>query len=84
MSNTVMSIFVLAAFVTAAVSGCGVRGRPQPPESPPEIGRGQPTFRRATEQFKFLNVPPVSSDPESDDESQDSSGEEADEESSSR
>lgn len=48
----------------SALSGCGVRGRPQPPETPPEIGRGQPTFRRATEQFRYQNVPPVRSEPD--------------------
>ncbi len=41
------------------LGGCGVRGRPQPPTTPPEIGRGQPTFRRATQQFAFPNVAPV-------------------------
>lgn len=41
------------------MQGCGVRGRPQPPTTPPEIGRGQPTFRRATEQLAFPTVAPV-------------------------
>lgn len=31
-----------------AVIGCGVRGRPMPPESPTPIGRGKPTFSKAT------------------------------------
>lgn len=31
--------------------GCGVRGRPMPPESPPPIGRGEPSFKRATEKI---------------------------------
>lgn len=52
--------FLLVALIAcSALSSCGVRGRPQPPTTPPEIGRGQPTFRRATEPFAFSNVPPV-------------------------
>jgi hypothetical protein len=27
--------------------GCGVKGDPLPPELPPEIGRGEPTYRRS-------------------------------------
>lgn len=38
-------------------SACGVKGRPQPPLEPPELGRGEPTFKRATEEFRFQNVP---------------------------
>ena len=29
--------------------GCGVRGRPLPPENPPPLGRGEPSFKKATE-----------------------------------
>ncbi len=29
--------------------GCGVKGDPLPPERPVELGRGRPTYRRATE-----------------------------------
>ncbi len=52
---------LLAVCVTQSLltMGCGVRGEPLPPTTPPEIGRGQPTFRRATEPFAFSNVPPV-------------------------
>lgn len=39
------------------ITGCGVRGRPQPPLTPAELGRGQPTFKRTTEEFAFPNVP---------------------------
>lgn len=59
---------MLSIAVLSFACGCGVRGRPQPPETPPEIGRGRPTFRRATEQFKFQNVPPVPSEAEEGDE----------------
>lgn len=57
----------LVILMVLSLTGCGVRGSPQPPLTPPEIGRGQPTFRRATEQFKFQNVPPIPSEPEEDD-----------------
>ncbi|MGE0762908.1 MAG: hypothetical protein AB7N80_06490 [Bdellovibrionales bacterium] len=32
--------------------GCGVRGDPVPPQRPAELGRGRPTYRRATERVK--------------------------------
>ena len=51
-----MRALFLLVFV-ATLSACGVRGRPQPPLTPAELGRGQPTFKRATEEFAFPNVP---------------------------
>lgn len=44
--------------------GCGVRGRPQPPLTPPEIGRGQPSFKRATEEYAFPEVPKAGATPQ--------------------
>ena len=46
------------------VAGCGVRGRPQPPLTPPELGRGEPTFKRATEEFAFPDVPSAEPTPD--------------------
>lgn len=48
-------LLLLAACV--CVSACGVRGKPLPPEKPAELGRGQPSFKRATEEFAFPEVP---------------------------
>ena len=63
------TLAVLDALICCAVGGviggCGVRGRPQPPLTPAEIGRGQPTFKRATEEFAFPDVPSPESAPES-------------------
>lgn len=42
-----------AAFVAA---GCGVRGRPLPPEVPAPLGRGEPSFSKATEK---VTLPPT-------------------------
>lgn len=36
--------------------GCGVKGDPLPPEKPVEIGRGRPTYKRATEGIKIEKV----------------------------
>ena len=33
------------------VSGCGVKGDPLPPETPPELGRGKPTYKKALERY---------------------------------
>lgn len=32
---------------------CGVKGDPVPPQRPAEIGRGRPTYKRATERVKI-------------------------------
>lgn len=45
------------------VFGCGVKGDPLPPEKPPELGRGEPTYRRATEEFAFPDVPAIHEEP---------------------
>ncbi len=50
--------------IVTALSACGVRGKPQPPLTPAELGRGKPTFRRGTEEFAFPAVPTPSSVPD--------------------
>jgi hypothetical protein len=40
------------------VSGCGVKGDPLPPERPAELGRGRPTYKRATENIPIETVRP--------------------------
>lgn len=35
------------------LAGCGVKGDPEPPEHPVSLGRGRPTYRRATEKIKL-------------------------------
>lgn len=42
----VISLFFLAVCV-ALFAACGVRGRPQPPLTPAEIGNGRPGISRA-------------------------------------
>lgn len=50
-------ILVLAlAFV-----GCGVKGRPLPPLTPPTLGRGEPTYSEATKK-KATNKKSYSAD----------------------
>ena len=51
--------FELASLVliTAVIAGCGVKGDPLPPERPVEMGRGRPTYRRATENIKLEKDP---------------------------
>ena len=52
-----MKNLVIAFVAFSALLACGVRGKPQPPLTPAELGRGQPTFKRATEEFAFPEVP---------------------------
>lgn len=58
--------------ILIAVTGCGVKGDPIPPKDSAHLGRGEPTYHGATEDLKFLSVPPVyapkTQDKESDEE----------------
>jgi hypothetical protein len=38
--------------------GCGVKGDPLPPEKPADIGRGRPTYKRASEEITIQKTPP--------------------------
>ena len=44
--------------VVTGLLGCGVKGDPLPPEKPADIGRGRPTYKRATEDLKLRKVTP--------------------------
>lgn len=57
--------FVLAVIPLTA---CGVKGDPLPPEQPPSLGRGRPTYRRATEDLKVIPRAPVKDPDELDEE----------------
>lgn len=39
---------IFAIIVVIAAIGCGVKGDPVPPEKAPELGRGQPSYQKAT------------------------------------
>jgi hypothetical protein len=54
-SKSTKTFFCLA--LLASLEACGVRGDPQPPLTPTELGRGKPTFKRSTEEFAFPDVP---------------------------
>lgn len=54
--------YVITVLLFFSVVGCGVKGDPLPPERPAEIGRGRPTFKRATEPLRQPNLPSVYDD----------------------
>lgn len=37
---------------------CGVKGDPLPPLEPPALGRGKPSFRRATKKLPYEHLKP--------------------------
>lgn len=54
--NWLKRALIFSAFATLAA--CGVKGDPLPPEKPPELGRGRPTYKRATEKIKIESTRP--------------------------
>jgi hypothetical protein len=50
----------------AALAACGVKGDPLPPEKPVELGRGRPTYKRATEGLKIEATKPKADDKDND------------------
>jgi hypothetical protein len=58
-----VALVVAVAAGAASVSSCGVRGKPQPPLTPPELGRGQPSFKGASDNQGFSNVPSPGASP---------------------
>jgi hypothetical protein len=53
-----------------ALCGCGVKGDPLPPEKPPELGRGRPTYKGASEEIKIEKRRGKDSDKKDDDDEQ--------------
>jgi hypothetical protein len=49
--NWLRKILIVSA--CAGVASCGVKGDPLPPEKPPTLGRGRPTYKRATEEIQI-------------------------------
>lgn len=64
--KTIKLIGLALAFLFAAA--CGVKGDPMPPEKPIEIGRGRPTYKKATEGIRIEKAKPAESEEEEDDE----------------
>ncbi len=58
---TLSGLFVVCC-ICSCVCSCGVRGRPQPPLTPAEIGHGQPSFKRSTGEDSFQNIPSPDAD----------------------
>ncbi len=57
--KTLKRIIIIFLIAMIGHAGCGVRGDPVPPKIPAELGRGQPTYKGATENLAFPTVPPV-------------------------
>ncbi len=58
-------LFFLGFFL---MLGCGVKGDPMPPDKPPGIGRGEPAYKKATEDIVLPDLPPIILDSSQDDE----------------
>jgi hypothetical protein len=62
---------LIAVFAVLALFGCGVKGDPLPPEKPAEIGRGRPTYKRASEEIKMQKAQPSRKAPAKDEDEDD-------------
>ena len=49
---------VFIGIATLVLTACGVKGDPLPPKKPAEVGRGQPTYRKATEKIPLQKYQP--------------------------
>ena len=65
-TSLILSLKLLLLSLVIWISGCGVKGDPASPMSPAEIGRGQPIYRRATEEFDYPVAPTPPSTEEED------------------
>jgi hypothetical protein len=58
---------LLSFSLLIVLGGCGVKGDPLPPEKPPELGRGRPTYKRATEGIQIEKSKPATEEEEEED-----------------
>jgi hypothetical protein len=59
---------------TLLLEGCGVKGKPLPPLTPPILGRGEPNYSRATQDVKIRKNGNLKNTDDWDDDSDFSSG----------
>ncbi len=57
--KNILKVMLLVLPLLLLEVACGVKGDPIPPKIPSELGRGQPTYKGATEELAFPTVPPV-------------------------
>ena len=65
MKTSLLLIFLFA------FSACGVKGDPLPPEKPAELGRGRPTYKKATQDIRVEKKRRTDDDDEDKDEDRD-------------
>lgn len=65
--NWLKSLLIFSVTL-AWLNACGVKGDPLPPERPADLGRGRPTYKRATEKIKIENTRPVPDEEDDEDE----------------
>ncbi len=46
-----MARSAVVLIISGFLFGCGVKGDPQPPQEMPELGRGRPTFDKASKEL---------------------------------
>ena len=46
-------------YVCLCILGCGVKGDPIPPDTPPQLGRGQPSYGNSPEGLGLNKIPDI-------------------------
>jgi hypothetical protein len=54
MHKKITSLSLMGCFL--GLVGCGVKGDPLPPLKPSTLGRGEPTYRKATEKIPLQDI----------------------------
>lgn len=65
MKNLLLPCFFSLACAVGLV-GCGVKGKPLPPLTPPVLGRGEPNYSKATQDVKIRKQSPKKNRPQDD------------------
>lgn len=78
MKYKIMSLYFFCLSQAFINSGCGVKGDPIPPERAVPLGRGQPSFKEATEDLAYPRLPGTKNSEEKDQDDDEADGDRED------
>jgi hypothetical protein len=66
--SRIVLVFTISAISLLFASSCGVKGDPLPPVTPAELGRGQPTYKKAFRDIRIESQKDAQDEESSEDE----------------